>query len=361
MTNFFDPQLETKPDFVECMKRIYAWYDHQVIDRVPIRFAAHNAEYNVVDDVNRWPSQKARWYDAEYQVDRGIDIVEHSSFLGETFPLYWPNLGPNVFAAMFGSKLDFGDVTSWAAPCVEDSDDMDGFGFDPDNEYLKKLNEMTDLALEKCRNKCLVGYTDMHPGLDFADAILGTENLLCSCLEEPELVKEIIDRSTEPFFKVMDDFHKKLFDHGQLSVTWMQIPSYEGVHLPSCDLSTMTSDSLFRELALPAILNEVAHFKHNIFHVDGKGVARHIDAILDIPEIQAYQWVQGVGDDLPIMQWVPFIQKIQSHGKSVLVDLKLHELDEFMEAVRPEGILLCMDESDAEVQQQVLDKLLTWK
>ena len=48
---------------------------------------------------------------------------------------------------------------------------------------------------------------------------------------------------------------------------------------------------------------------HNIFHVDGKGVARHLDAILSVPQVHALQWVQGVGDDLPIMQWVPFLKQ----------------------------------------------------
>ena len=61
------------------------------------------------------------------------------------------------------------------------------------------------------------------------------------------------------------------------------------------------------------------------------------------------------------MQWVPLIQRIQAAGKSVVVDLHLDELEPFMDAVRPEGILLCIDESNPEVQQQVLNKLLKWK
>jgi len=44
-----------------------------------------------------------------------------------------------------------------------------------------------------------------------------------------------------------------------------------------------------------------------------------------------------------------------------VVDLHLSELDPFMDAVRPEGILICMDESSADTQQAVLEKLLTWK
>ena len=113
---------------------------------------------------------------------------------------------------------------------------------------------------------------DMHPGLDCADALLGTQELFYQIMDEPDFVKEVIQRCAEPFLAVMDQFHAKLFAHGQLSVTWMQIPSYEGMHIPSCDLGAMVSEDTFNEFALPYIQQEVKHFRHNIFHVDGKGV-----------------------------------------------------------------------------------------
>jgi len=30
--------FETKPDFDECMARIYPWYDQRLLDRPPVRF-----------------------------------------------------------------------------------------------------------------------------------------------------------------------------------------------------------------------------------------------------------------------------------------------------------------------------------
>ena len=74
---------------------------------------------------------------------------------------------------------------------------------------------------------------------------------------------------------------------------------------------------------------------HNIFHLDGKGMLRHLDRILEVPEIAAIQWVQGVGDDLPILQWLPVIKKIQAAGKGVIVDLQLDELEPFIAAMDP--------------------------
>jgi len=193
------------------------------------------------------------------------------------------------------------------------------------------------------------------------DALMGTEAFFLTMVDEPETIKSYIQQCFEPFFPVIDSFHQKLFANRQPSVTWIQIPSFEGMYIPSCDLGAMMSTEMFNEFSLPFIKKEVRHFRHNIFHVDGKGVAKHLDALMEIPEIQAFQWVQGVGNDRPIMQWVPLIQKIQAGGKSVVVDLHLSELDPFMDAVRPEGILICMDESSADTQQAVLEKLLTWK
>jgi len=82
--------------------------------------------------------------------------------------------------------------------------------------------------------------------------------------------------------------------------------------------------------------------RHNIFHLDGKGMLRHLDRILAVPEIQAIQRVHGAGDDAPIMQWLPVIKRIQAAGKGVLVDLQLHELESFIAGTNPQGLYLCI-------------------
>ena len=61
------------------------------------------------------------------------------------------------------------------------------------------------------------------------------------------------------------------------------------------------------------------------------------------------------------MQYVPMIQKIQAAGKSVVVDPDLEDLNAFMDAVSPEGILLCINEHDEAVQHEVINALLKWK
>lgn len=353
-------ELESKPDFDQAVDRIYAWYEQQMIDRPPVRFTRHNAEYDAADSTwkESWRDLKDKWFDEEYQIESFLNQVRGKRYLGETFPVFWPNLGPNVFAALYGSPLEFSDVTTWALPILADYDQA--VTLDCQSEYLRKLESLTRAALDVCRGQFLVGYTDLHPGLDWLAALRGTEPLLLDMVDRPDRLPPCLARCTPDFLALFDHFDTLLKAHGQPSITWMGIPSFGKMHIPSCDFGAMISPRYFKRFALPALLAEVQHMTHNIFHVDGKGVARHLDAILDLPNVQAIQWVQGMGDDLPIMQWVPLIKKIQAAGKSVIVDLSPIELEDFIGAVRPEGIFLTMaTETEAE-ERAILKRIAQW-
>lgn len=358
---FKDIHLSAKEDFAESMRRIYAWYECQMIDRPPVRFAEHNSQYNIDTTKKYTPEEnKERYFDTESVIDDFVHSIESKKFLGETLPVYWPNLGPDVYAAFYGSPLVFGEVTSWSQPIIKGMADVAKLKLDTNNEYFKKLDELTSHALERCEGKFLVGYTDLHPGMDCALAWRGMEQLCFDLIDNPDIVEALVAKASEDFAEIFNSSNKILKSAGQPSVNWMEIPSFEEVYIPSCDFGVMMSPDQFEKFALDAIKAEVKHATHNIFHLDGKGVARHLDAILEIPEITAIQWVQGVGEDLPIMQWIPLIKRIQDAGKGVIVDLKKHELEGFIDQMRPEGIFLWISENDESEQQRILKRLEKW-
>ena len=80
---------------------------------------------------------------------------------------------------------------------------------------------------------------------------------------------------------------------------------------------------------------------------------------LSPPNLKAINWEQGYGTDEPIMQWLPLIKKIQEAGKSVIVDLKKNELDEFIKKVDPTGILLWIPAEPRE-QKDILERVSQW-
>jgi hypothetical protein len=345
------------------MDRILAWFEQQVIDRPPVRFYKHNVEYEGGETLNRsrWPTLKDRWFDVEYQIESFERVAGASVFYAETFPVFWPNLGPNVYAAFYAGRLEFAEVTSWYEPVLANLDDLAPLKRDPFQSLnFKKLEQLTAAALERCRGRYFVGYTDLHPSLDCVAAWRGATELCLDLVESPEKLVPLLDLSVRDFHRIFDDFDTMLKKWNQPSVSWMGIPSCGKMHIPSSDFASMISPEHFKEFSLPQLRREIAGMDHNIYHVDGKGVARHLDAILSIPEIQAIQWVQGMGEDTPILQWVPLLKRIQAAGKSVIVDLRLAELEAFIGQMRPEGVFLCL-EVDQGQEPEILKRLERWR
>jgi hypothetical protein len=353
--------LQGKPDFEDSLRRIEAWFAGERLDRPPVRFSEHNADFSAAHVLagRTWPSLKARWLDAEFQVDYFLESIRGRRFYGETFPVFWPNLGPNVYAAFHGAELDFGEVTSWIRRCVHDDADLARLQFRRDNEYFRGIEELTRVALQKCPGRFMVGYTDLHGSLDCVADWRDPQQLCLDLLEAPDRVHAMLRVANESFLRVFDHYDSVLKAHGQLSVTWIGIPSRGRFHVSSCDFTTMVSTAHFDEFYLPSLKRELPHMTHNIFHVDGKGMLRHLDRLLEQPEIHAIQWVQGVGDDLPIMQWLPVIRKTQSAGKGVVVDLQLEELQPFMSAIKPDGLFLCLT-AEERLQPEILKRLERW-
>ncbi len=351
-----------KPDADCCVARIEAWFHQAILDRVPVRFQHHNAKYEVeatVDDT-RWASLEERWFDVEYQLEVFERSIANLVFPGETFPIFVPNLGPNVYSAFYAGRLEFADVTSWYEPVIADLEDLSVLRADPfASVYFRKLDELARTALERCGDRYLVGYPDFHPGIDCAAAWRGISNLCLDLATEPEKVQPLLEKSIADFHGIFDYFDSLLKAHGQPSVTWIALPTKGRMHIPSCDVAAMMSPAYFARFSLPILKRELTGMTHCVYHVDGKGVAQHLDYILALPEIQAIQWVQGLGKDAPIMQWVPLLKRIQQAGKSIIIDLQLPELEPFIAAMKPEGVLLCLGVEPG-LQESVLRRVVKW-
>lgn len=354
-------ELEAKPDFEVAMKRIYAWYEQEMIDRPPIRFSAHNEDFSFkeVNSKKTWKSLKDRWFNAEFQIDSYMESIKGKKFYAETFPVFWPNLGPAVYAAFYGTEMEYQEVTTFSIPFVKNWDDISKIKLNKQNEYFKKIEELTFSALERCHGKFMVGFTDLMPGMDCVAAWRNPQQLCIDLCMDPEKVKQLGELASRDFHPIYDHFDDILKKHKQLSVTWMGIPSFEKMHIPSCDFSAMISTEQFEEFCLPIIHHEVKGITHNIFHLDGKGVARHVDKILHMKEINAVQWVQGMGRDTSLLQWIPLLKKIQSAGKSLVLDVQINELEDLIRTMDPKGLMLCIS-ADETIQPEIIKRIKKW-
>lgn len=355
--------LSSKPDYALCLARIEAWFHQAVLDRPPVRFYKHNAQFEIGEplDRTRWPSLEARWFDTQYQLDSFEASIEGKVFHAETFPVFVPNLGPSVYSAFYAGRLDFAEVTSWYRPVIANLDDLSLLEKDPfQSVYFRKLEEMTRAALARGGDRYWVGYTDLHPSIDCVAAWRGINALCLDMALAPEKLWPLVELSVRDFGRIFDHFDAMLKAADQPSGTWINIPCAGRLHIPSCDVATLISTRHFEQFSLPCLRRELPGMDRAIYHVDGKGVAQHLEVILAQPEIPAIQWVQGLGKDWPILQWLPLLQRILAAGKSILVDVPLEELNEFMERMPRKGVFLCLGVEPGQ-EASILKRVERWK
>ncbi|MFZ4545090.1 MAG: hypothetical protein ACOYOA_13635, partial [Saprospiraceae bacterium] len=201
----------------------------------------------------------------------------------------------------------------------------------------------------------------LHPGLDCALAWRGTNDLCMDLMMDPENAQKLFDLSTIHFLDVYNEYDSILKKHNMPSATWMNIPVPNGrMHIPSADFSFMISPEDYEQYGLPILKEEVKTMTHNVFHVDGLGVAKHIDTILSVPEVRCIQWVQGMADDYPIMQHLDFIRYVQSRNRGIIVDLAKEDLNEYMEKMSPKNTFLWIATESEEEEMAIMKKVEKW-
>jgi hypothetical protein len=353
-------RFSCKPDFDDCLARIYAWYEQRIVDRPPVRFHHHNVEYERRRTiVGPWQDTRQRWLDVEFQVKTFVDSLEGTRFLGETFPVFWPNLSAVAYNLFLGQPAEFDDVTAWTHPWIDDLDRLPPLRVQREGEYFRTVESLADRALELAEGCFLVGYTDMYAGIDCTAGLRGAERMCLDLVNDPQGILRLIDCAYEEYPTVYAHFDARLKARDQLSVTWMNLPSFGTFNVLACDFAVNISREHFDRFVMPITRREAEYFQHNVYHMDGPGVAKNLDSILTLPNLAAIQWAQGIGNNVPILQWVPLIQKIQAAGKSVIVDLQPAELDDFIRRVDPRGIMLWIA-AEPKDQAEVLQRVKQW-
>ena len=78
----------------------------------------------------------------------------------------------------------------------------------------------------------------------------------------------------------------------------------------------------------------------NHFHLDGPGALKHLDRLLELPELYGIQWVYGAGHG-PASNWLHVYKKIQAAGKCMEVLCEgVDDARTIMENLKPQGVWL---------------------
>ena len=356
----YDIDLAYKPDAAQSCARMEAWWEGQIIDRPAILLTAPKPNPRPLPQ-KQHATLRDWWMDVEYVVECGAITAENTYWAGDGLPMFWPNLGPEILSACMGCPLTFGESTSWTTPILHDWNDIPKLRIDPDSEYLRTLLAMLRLGLDVGRGKFVVGLTDIHPGADLAASFRDPQQLCVDLVDVPEKVHELNRQIFWSFFDLYEMQRRILLEAGQTCTSaWLPLYCTDGrYYIPSCDFSIMLSTAMYREFFLPELLAEIAWLDRSIYHLDGPGALRHLDTLLDIPKLDAIQFVYGDGAK-PASRWMHVFKKIQDAGKNIHVTIEPWEVDVFMENLRPEGVMLQTVAASVAEADAILARIAAW-
>ena len=188
-----------------------------------------------------------------------------------------------------------------------------------------------------------------YHGGDTLAALRGTEQLLLDCIERPEMVKDAEDWLMEMWCDFYDRTYAAVCGPAQGSSCWMGIWAPGKTYTVSNDFSYNISPAMFRDLFLPAIERQTRFLDYSIYHVDGIGAFVHVDALCELPRLQAIQILPGAGKPSPL-HYIGVLEKVQAAGRNLHISIPPEEVKPALELLSARGLYVqtwCQSEAAA--------------
>ncbi len=345
--------LGFKPDFATSAARFAAWWQCEAVDRPPVTlWLGPSRPYSGPASTHR--TLRERWLDVRFSVDSAVASLATADYVADTLPVFWPNVGPEITATPYGIELEFGKDTTWSVPVVHGPADWEKLLNTPpnfDNVYWRAVEAQTDYAHEICDNRFLVGMSDLHGSFDILAALRDPEELCMDMVDCPELVAKAGLHVAEGYVEAFKRNYARAAKAGQGSTTWCPLYHPGPAYVPSCDFWCMVSPEVAERYILPTLLIEMKAFERSLFHLDGPDALRHLDLVLDLPGLNALQWVFGTGHG-PAARWLDVYRRSLAKGKAVQV-LAESPADalEVLEALGPRGLWLTVTDGISSAQE----------
>jgi len=254
---------------------------------------------------------------AEEVIDAEDAFLGTCEYFADGYPVMdFAAFGPGVLAAMLGSQLDNSRGQIWFLPCEEDITKLQ-IAYDPENKWAKRIKDLYRAGIDRWNGSVIMTLPDLGGIMDILASLIGAENLMFALVDEPEEVKRVQREIQRAWYEAYRDFSEALAPQGAIT-DWNGILSRERGYIPQCDFSYMLGPEMFDEFVMPILREDMKRLKHTIYHLDGIGAQKHLDALLTLPELNAIQWVYGVGQPGPYA-WVDLYQKVLDAGKQIMI------------------------------------------
>ncbi|MBP8982626.1 MAG: hypothetical protein KBG19_06290 [Bacteroidales bacterium] len=291
------------------------------------------------------------WFDPEWRSGYLHHKMAGYSFMADILPVANTQLGPGSLGAILGAELEGREDTIW----IRDQAGFDGnIVLDPNNRWWQLHRDLLKKCRQKSQDKYFVGMPDLVEGLDVLSSLKGPDNVLMDLILDPEGSLQQLKAINTAWFEVFDCLYDIIHVNGEMAFCYFSIWGPGKVAKLQCDISVMISEEDFRTFSLPFLKEQCEYLDYSLYHLDGVDAIRHLDAVLELKQLNAVQWTPGVGQPQGgDPRWYDLYKKILDGGKSVMINwVQLNELEALLDTLGNRGLNIQMDfKSEKEIEQ----------
>lgn len=351
-------KLLYKPDWEQTKENYKAWWTHEYFGRCALQVTAPKAGMHNESPPPRPEKVEDRWLDFEYLAAANDYKMRNTFFGGEAIPDWNPGYpGCDGQAAYLGANVTLDERTGWTDPTMEDGAltdyDYNKLVIDKNNRWWKFGQEVRHLAVKESRGKSIPSNMAFGGCGDVLAALRSTNKLLYDVIDCPEYVRDFDQHLMKQWIEIYEDSYNITREAAEGSTCWFNMWSPGRFYASHCDFAYMISPNMFIDIFLPSIVMQTNYLDHTVHHLDGVGNFRHIDALLELPRLHAFQIAPGAGKPSPL-HYMDVLKKVQSKGKNLEITLCSDEIEAALDVLSARG--LCIS-TDCDSEEEALELL----
>jgi len=348
-----------KPNLEASKKRYLDWWQGKGI---VLTMWEHLKKTDVpCEDIPEPPTAKDLnqfWFDPDWRSDYLHYQMSRYSYKADILPVANTQLGPGSLSAILGAELEARTDTIWVRDHAGSDADI---VLDLNNKWLLLHFDLLRKCKEKSQGRYFVGCPDLMEGLDVLAGLNGSDHVLMEMMLNPERMLNRLQAVNDVYFDVFDKIYDMINIDDEMAFCYFSIWGPGKVAKLQCDISIMISEEDFRTFAIPFLREQCNRLDYTLYHLDGVDAIRHLDAVLELENLNAVQWTPGYGQPQGGNAcWYDLYRKILSNGKSVMANwVMMDELEPLLDHVGNQGLNIQVDfRNEQEIDQalKIVDK-----
>ncbi len=341
-----------KQNLEETKQHYINWWNHKgIVLNMWEHFQEGVKPHADIPEPKPYKDLNQRWFDPEWRAEYLDWYVAHSCLMADMLPVANTQLGPGSLAAILGGVFEGGEDTIWIHPNPNYTDDIT---FDANHPNWLLHKELLKACKQKAQGHYYVGMPDLMEGMDVLAAMKGTDKVLLDTVMQPEVLERQMQQINDIYFKVFDELYDIIREGDEMAFCYFSSWAPGKMSKLQSDISTMISVDDYRRFVQPFIRQQCQKIDYTLYHLDGVGAMHHLDALLEVKELNAIQWTPGVGEPQGgSPKWYDLYKKILAGGKSIMACwVTLDELRPLLDNIGGDGVHLEMDfHNEREVEE----------